>query len=84
MKRRRHCEASKWANWYRLSERQRERAVEAELNRPLTPAEFDDLQEEICEAMGVAEEEEIEDETDAGKPRLSLVWTNPHPPRRHF
>ena len=57
--------------------RRLEQVVAAELNRPLTPAEFDDLQEEIIEAMG--EEEEVEDETDtAGKqPRLVLVWTNP-------
>jgi hypothetical protein len=65
------------------SRRRHERAVESELNRPLTPAEFDDLQEEIREARGVAEEEEVEDETNtgAGKPRLALVWSNPHPPR---
>jgi hypothetical protein len=61
---------------HRHSQRQRssghERAVEAELNRPLTQAELDDLEEEIKEAMG----EEFDDMPPRQGPRL--VWVNPH------
>jgi hypothetical protein len=74
----------------RDSERERnlrhERAVEAELNRPLTQAELEDLEEEIREAMG--EEEEIDKDVIKARnqapkrPRLSLVWLNPRVPDR--
>lgn len=61
-----------------------ERALEAELNRPLTQAELDDLHQEIREAMGEEEEfdeGEIKARNQARKrPRLSLVWVNPRVP----
>ena len=65
---------SQCRTWYRLNEHQREAAVEAELNRPLTPAELADLEAEIREASGPAEEE-------TPQAKLELVWSNPHAPR---
>ena len=38
--------------WYRLSSRQQEAAVEAELNRPMTPAELDEFLAEVSDATG--------------------------------
>ena len=38
--------------WYRLSSRQQEAAVEAELTRPMTPAELDEFLAEVSDATG--------------------------------
>ncbi len=65
----------KWPDWYKLSDKQREAVVRAELDRPMTPRELAAFEAGIRYEAGLDQEEDTDDDAESfSKPHLRLVW----------
>jgi hypothetical protein len=74
-----HRMADRWPSWHRLGDKTRERVVEAELNRLMTPSEVAEFLEEIADAAGrsltPSEITQILGHGGAGQPGPTSTWS---------